>query len=71
MNNWQGENPFAPEPCEWRDSAGDKMLCLVHDGELIMTDDDWQDDDIDMICKNILEFNSVMFHPLCLCYLHF
>ena len=51
MNNWQGENPFAPEPCEWRDSAGDKMLCLVHDGELIMTDDDWQDDDIDMICN--------------------
>ena len=46
--------------CEWQDSAGDKMLCSVHDGELIMTDDDWQDDDIDMIC-NKSEFKKERF----------
>ena len=58
LENWEGESPFTPEPCEWQDSAGDKMLCSVHDGELIMTDDDWQDDNMEMVCDQSEYGNS-------------
>ena len=43
------------ETCVFNDNAGDKMLCSTHDGELRMTDEDWEDDSILMICDNAPE----------------
>ena len=47
--SFDGESPMTPEDCNW-DSAGDKMICRTHDFEMLMTDEDWDDDETDLHC---------------------
>lgn len=55
---WQGMSWYsvpaidlASKECVW-DSAGDKMLCRTHDFEMIVTDEDWEDDDFAIECES-------------------